>query len=224
MAKLSIMTGKLTGQKMVLPEKDVTIGRDNSCEIRLSGTEISRRHCLLKVDGERITAQDLGSRNGSYVNDVLIGQETELHHGDVLRVGTMVFKVELSVVKPEVAKPEPAPATARTDTPKAAAAPKPAKAKTPDYDAMVSVPAPTDDSIVNWLIDDAPEGGTGDSTIVARTADTSTLKASPAPAAIDTPTNSVASASKAPPAKKQFASVKEEAADIIRRHLESLKA
>lgn len=205
MAKLAIMTGTLQGQIMTLPEKDITIGREKGCEIRLSGTEISRRHCLIRVAGDYLTAQDLGSRNGCYVNDVLITEETRLNQGDLLRVGTMVFKVELTPPKVETPVPQP-----KVQTGKPAG-----KAKTPDYEEMVEVHTPSEDSIVNWLVDEAPEGGTGDSTIVARTPEASSGNAAPSPVPAAAPV-------KAPP-KKQFATVKDEAADIIKRHLESLK-
>ncbi len=218
MAKLAIMTGKLQGQKMTLPEKDIAIGRDDSCEIRLTGTEISRRHCLIRIGSRQITAQDLGSRNGTYVNDVKIYEETVLNHGDVLRVGSMVFKLESAAPKPEapVNKPkaEPAPAAA----PKAEAPKAPAKSKSPDYDHMVDIPSPSEDSIVNWLVEDHGDGGgSGDTTIVRRSAENSpvTIGANQTP---DAP-GPVAPA--APP-KKQFATVKDEAADIIKRHFESL--
>lgn len=224
MAKLAIMTGKLQGQKMALPEKDIAIGRDDSCEIRLTGTEISRRHCQLRIRGDLITAKDLGSRNGCYVNDIKIYEETVLNHGDLLRVGSMVFRIESAPPKTETPIGKTKAELTKAEAPKSDAS-KPesskasSKAKSPDYEHMANIPSPSEDSIVNWLIDDAGEGGgAGDTTIVPRSAEVSSMKIAPGAAA-----PAAGAASKAPP-KKQFATVKEEAADIIRRHLESLNA
>lgn len=220
MAKFAIMTGKLQGQKMSLPDRDIAIGRDDSCEIRLTGTEISRRHCLVKIGSGQITAQDLGSRNGTYVNDVKIYEETVLNHGDLLRVGTMVFKVESAPHKVEAPVNKPKAESKPADAPKPEAPKTHSKHKSPDYEHMVDVPSPSEDSIVNWLVEDhGDSGGSGDTTIVRSAAEASAVKASPA----QTPAVP-ASPLAPPPPKKQFATVKEEAADIIRRHFESLKA
>ena len=70
MPKVVILTGKLAGQKLTLPERELIIGREESCHIRLTGTEISRRHCSLRVVGEQVFVTDLGSRNGCLINDV----------------------------------------------------------------------------------------------------------------------------------------------------------
>lgn len=177
MPKLAILTGKHQGQKMNLPERELLVGRDEQCEIRLSGTEVSRRHTRIRVVGESIFVSDLGSRNGTLVNDIAITQEIQLQDGDELRIGSMAFRCECAKQK----APE-----------------KVAPAK----DGIVLVPIASEDSIADWLTDEEPKISTGDSTVIGAGA-TSDTAVKPAP-------------------KKVFASIKEEAADIIRRHLESL--
>jgi len=94
MAKLIIQTGKLAGKPLTIPSKDVIIGRDEGCFIRMGSVEISRRHCSLKMTPEGILVTDLGSSNGTHVNEIAISQPTVLRAGDRLRVGPAVFLVD----------------------------------------------------------------------------------------------------------------------------------
>jgi len=91
MAKLIIQTGKLAGKPLTIPPKDVIIGRDEGCFIRMGSADISRRHCSLKSTADGILVTDLGSSNGTFVNDLSIKSPTILQSGDRLRVGPAVF-------------------------------------------------------------------------------------------------------------------------------------
>jgi pSer/pThr/pTyr-binding forkhead associated (FHA) protein len=91
MAKLIIQTGKLAGKPLTIPPKDVIIGRDEGCFIRMGSAEISRRHCSLKATNDGILVTDLGSSNGTFVNDTAIAGPTLLRTGDRLRVGPAIF-------------------------------------------------------------------------------------------------------------------------------------
>ncbi len=93
MAELILRSGKRAGKRIPLSSAEVVIGRDEGCHIRLTSSDISRRHCLLRCDGETIVAADLGSRNGTHVNDVAIKGPTALRPGDRLRVGPFLFQV-----------------------------------------------------------------------------------------------------------------------------------
>lgn len=94
MAKLVIQTGKLAGKQLAIPTKEVVIGRDEGCYIRMGSPEISRKHCTLRLTSEGIQVADLGSSNGTWVNDVQITGPTILHGGDLLRVGPATFLVD----------------------------------------------------------------------------------------------------------------------------------
>lgn len=93
MAELIIHSGKYQGRKLLINDGEVVIGRDNDCNIRLASSDVSRKHCMVKIENEVIVVEDLNSQNGTYVNDLLIQKKTELEPGDFLRVGPMVFRV-----------------------------------------------------------------------------------------------------------------------------------
>lgn len=94
MGKLIVQTGKLAGKQLAVPTKEVLIGRDECCYIRMGSPEISRKHCSLRSTPEGILVEDLGSSNGTLVNDVRISGPTVLKGGDVLRVGPALFLVD----------------------------------------------------------------------------------------------------------------------------------
>lgn len=73
---------------------EVVVGRDAD-DLLLDDEKASRRHVLLRSLGDTLTATDLGSRNGTSVNDVRISGETRLYAGDRLRIGqSELFVVE----------------------------------------------------------------------------------------------------------------------------------
>lgn len=92
-AILIILSGKHQGKRLTLPEGEAVIGRDETCQIRLATNEISRQHCRLMCAGDKVVVYDLGSRNGTLINDVAIHGQAELQPGDTLRVGPVAFQL-----------------------------------------------------------------------------------------------------------------------------------
>ena len=97
-SRLIIMTGKHQGKKMALVEGcNLVIARDEGVAVRLATSEVSRRHCAIRIREGVATVEDLGSRNGTQINDVSIADKTALQPGDVLRVGPMLFQYEVKM-------------------------------------------------------------------------------------------------------------------------------
>jgi len=76
------------------PGKTV-IGRREDCELRIPLGEISRRHAELIVTENTATLRDLGSVNGTYVNNHRISEQ-ELSPGDHIIIGPVVFTVQIN--------------------------------------------------------------------------------------------------------------------------------
>jgi predicted component of type VI protein secretion system len=94
MYELIVQSGKHQGKCLHLPlEGEVIIGRDELCQIRLASSDVSRHHCILKITPEGMVARDLDSRNGTYLNETLMEEETLLKPGDTLRIGPIVLQV-----------------------------------------------------------------------------------------------------------------------------------
>jgi len=71
--------------------KEVVIGRGGDCDIQVDRDSVSRRHAKVSRSGSGWVVQDLGSTNGSYVNDAQITQYG-LRDGDLLKIGNAIFK------------------------------------------------------------------------------------------------------------------------------------
>ncbi len=93
MASLIVTTGKLKGKHVQILEDEVFIGRDETCKIRIASKEVSREHCLIMRQGKDILVRDLNSRNGTFVNGMVINGVTPLAPGDTLHIGPMIFEL-----------------------------------------------------------------------------------------------------------------------------------
>jgi pSer/pThr/pTyr-binding forkhead associated (FHA) protein len=65
----------------------MTIGRSAACDIQVTSPLVSRRHALVTVDERGVTVEDLGSRNGVYVNAERVTKSVTLRLGDRLGIG-----------------------------------------------------------------------------------------------------------------------------------------
>lgn len=73
------------------------IGRRSDCQLCLAGDLVSRQHCLILMRDQGATIQDLGSRNGTAVNNRKLAprEEFPLSHRDRVRVGAWKLRVSL---------------------------------------------------------------------------------------------------------------------------------
>ncbi|HEY2253887.1 MAG TPA: FHA domain-containing protein, partial [Planctomycetaceae bacterium] len=60
---------------------ETLIGRGHDCKLRISSSQVSRRHCVIKVADAGVSVRDLGSANGTRLNDVTIAAETDVPIG-----------------------------------------------------------------------------------------------------------------------------------------------
>jgi transcriptional regulator with GAF, ATPase, and Fis domain len=70
--------------------EEVSIGREPSNEISFLDSSVSRRHCLIRKEGEVFQIRDLESRNGTFVNGVPLKERT-LEHTDQIQIGSSVL-------------------------------------------------------------------------------------------------------------------------------------
>ncbi len=85
----------LTGQEFPLrgePDQVLTIGRSSQCDIVFPGTHLSRLHAQITINYSSLTIEDMGSANGTFVNDKKI-TSAQLYPGDRLRLDVYSFRV-----------------------------------------------------------------------------------------------------------------------------------
>ena len=74
-------------------EVAVVIGRSTDCDLSLGDTYLSSRHARVANDDGDLSIEDLGSTNGTYVNQELTRGRVHLERGDIVQVGGVLFEV-----------------------------------------------------------------------------------------------------------------------------------
>ena len=90
-ACLVVIYGQAIGHKYVLKAGEILIGRSSQAAIQIDHESVSRRHARLLLSESGVQLSDLGSTNGTYVNDEPITERT-LSNGDLLKVGRTILK------------------------------------------------------------------------------------------------------------------------------------
>jgi two-component system cell cycle response regulator len=90
-ACLVVIYGDDLGRKHNLNASSLLIGRSSKCDIQIDQESTSRNHSKIVNTGKAILIRDLGSTNGTYVNDEPI-EEHVLRDGDFIKIGRTIFK------------------------------------------------------------------------------------------------------------------------------------
>ena len=90
-ACLVVIHGLDLGKRYGLEQTTLIMGRAANADIHIDQEAVSRNHCKLVNTGETVVVRDLGSTNGTYINDQLV-EERVLRDGDFLKVGRCIFK------------------------------------------------------------------------------------------------------------------------------------
>ena len=99
MIKLKHVINGAVVSEIDLSAGDFTIGRNHGNNLQLDGGDVSGKHALLTLvpnsflpEQLDITIRDLGSTNGTYVNNLSV-KEKQIKHGDAIRICGYEYKV-----------------------------------------------------------------------------------------------------------------------------------
>ncbi len=89
MARLVVVEGPIRGTIFALDKAETSIGRSSANDLAIADISLSRRHSTIRLEGGYVL-RDMGSDNGTYVNDVAV-TERVLSHGDRISIGESVL-------------------------------------------------------------------------------------------------------------------------------------
>lgn len=90
-ACLVVISGAPLGARIMPSIEGTVIGRDTACDFRIDQRSVSRQHCRISLDQGCYWIEDLGSTNGTFVNDQPV-ERVPLRDGDLVRVSDTTLK------------------------------------------------------------------------------------------------------------------------------------
>lgn len=91
-ACLLVVGGELNGSIYNLLPGDTVVGRNPDCAISLDFHGVSRRHFSIHASEAEMILTDLGSANGTYLNNQKVEKPTHLKKGDIIKIGSIALK------------------------------------------------------------------------------------------------------------------------------------
>jgi hypothetical protein len=89
---LVILSYNYFGNSFVI-DKNMTIGRQESCDIVINDALISKKHCTVEVDeAGSFFIKDLGSTNSTFLNRKKVSSRKQLFYGDRIIMGNTIFR------------------------------------------------------------------------------------------------------------------------------------
>lgn len=79
----------------LLSEGSNLVGRDRDCAVRIDSSTLSRRHARIVVTTGETTLEDLGSKNGTFVNGNRVTQSVVLRDGDQIQLGSVTVSYQV---------------------------------------------------------------------------------------------------------------------------------
>jgi predicted component of type VI protein secretion system len=96
MARLIFSGEKFGGQVYEFVVAKTAVGRGDHNDLTIRDESVSMNHCEILVHGNEVIVRDLGARNGTFIDKVLLrNQQRELKHGQVVGFGTVEARLEL---------------------------------------------------------------------------------------------------------------------------------
>lgn len=90
---LKIVDGPSKGKVFTLNKDEIIIGRSKECTIKIPAKSVSKRHCRIWQEGDRLFIADLNSTNGTLVNGMKLERDMPLKSGDRIKLPVLEFEI-----------------------------------------------------------------------------------------------------------------------------------
>ncbi len=105
---LLVEKGPVEGEKFKVSESGKTlVGRARVCDVSIVDFKLSRIHCEIEASNGKFILRDMGSRNGTFLNDQKVAGDLELKDGDIVRIGDTHMHFTIMEPAPEILVPVP---------------------------------------------------------------------------------------------------------------------
>ncbi|HEX2372884.1 MAG TPA: FHA domain-containing protein [Actinomycetota bacterium] len=132
MHRLRFADGPLAGRRVEVTAA-LVLGRQ-AADLAIEDPQVSRRHASVRPADDALEVEDLGSKNGTWVNGARIAGPTRLVPGDRVRVGDTTFEIEATPAPAQVERPAAAFPAQVEERPAGAAPPEPVPAPGRPFD------------------------------------------------------------------------------------------
>lgn len=85
-------SGAKLGKRYPLTEQQNVVGRSPTAQVIINEASVSRQHARFMLVGDDVKVEDMGSSNGTFVNDVRAEGQVALKDADIVRLGTVLLK------------------------------------------------------------------------------------------------------------------------------------
>lgn len=92
MPGLTIMTGEQAGTHFEFASRPLSVGRDPSRDIQVIDPKVSRKHAMIRQEGESYVIMATKALNGVVINGAAVEGETKLTEGDEIQLGDTVLR------------------------------------------------------------------------------------------------------------------------------------
>jgi len=81
-------------KNFAMPSTVTVIGRREDCDLCIPLMIVSRKHCQLNIEQDKLNVRDLGSRNGTFINGRQV-EASAVSPGDRIKIGPVSFAVQI---------------------------------------------------------------------------------------------------------------------------------
>jgi hypothetical protein len=100
---LFVDKGPVEGEKFRVSETGKTlVGRARVCDVSIVDFKLSRIHCEIEASDGRFVIRDLGSRNGTHLNEKKLEGDANLNDGDVIKIGDTFMSFSVMASAPDI--------------------------------------------------------------------------------------------------------------------------
>lgn len=92
---LLVLSPNFFGATSILNDTQHLIGRTKECDFTINDNLVSKRHCVITNEDGKFFLEDVGSRNGTFLNGKPIKKKSALFYGDKITVGETIMRFYL---------------------------------------------------------------------------------------------------------------------------------